>query len=266
MPVTRKTTPSPWSAYERAVATAQRRTIALLFGEVGTGKTRFGLTAPGPILVQSLDKGTEGVVDDILKQEGMEDKEIYVKEYDWDPAKDDFSQEYAQEIRDEIIKDFNHARQHARTCIWDKETDIWGVFRYAEFGGPSDAPKNYDRLNQRYWKLLNDAKASAGFNFFLIQGMKDEWGSETKVDPQSGRTKKSPISTGRRIRSGFGRLDEIVMLELHFRREKGEFLIDVGKARQQSASNPIQDTTVPGCTFAEFGTLLVPDSEKAEWE
>jgi len=253
--------PNVWSDYSLASASKVCRQIAMLSGEVGTGKTRYALTSPGPLLVQSLDKGTEGVVEDILAE--MPDKKVYVKEYDWNPEADDFSQEAAIALRDDIITDFNFALRNARGCVWDKETDIWKVFRYAEFGGPSDAPKNYDKLNARYFHLINQAKSTPGFNFFLIQSMKDEWGSETVVDPGSGARKRKPIQTGKRVRQGFDRLDEIVFTEMHFRRENGQFFVDIGKCRQNSA---LMDQSMPAYTFAEFGTLLIPNTSEEDWQ
>lgn len=253
----------PWSTYELATADKSYRQIALLSGEVGTGKTRYALTSPGPLLVQSLDRGTEGVVEQIL--EDMPDKKVYVKEYEWNPDGDsgDFTQEDAIKVRDEIIKDFEFARTHGHGALWDKETDIWKVFRYAEFGGPSDAPKNYDRLNQRYFHLINLAKSTPGFNFFLIQSMKDEWGTEVVVDQNSGGRKKKPIQTGRRVRQGFDRLDEIVFTEMHFIRKDGEFMFQIGKCRQNSA---LMDQEIPAVTFAEFGTLLYPSTSEEDWQ
>lgn len=255
---------SPWAGYDKAGATPNCRSIILASGEVGTGKTRFALTAPGPILVQSLDKGLEGVVEPILAE--MPNKEIYVREYDWNPQAEDFSMETAQQLRDRIIADFMHALKHARTIVWDKETDVRSVFQYAEFGGPAEGGniKDYDRLNQRYFHLINAVKSHPGVNAIFIQAMKDEWGKGAdKVDRDTGKVKKSFEKTGRRIRAGFDRMDELVFNELHFVRENGEFTIQTGKVRQNGT---LSDQTFPGMTFAEFGQLLMPDTEESDWQ
>jgi len=256
---------SVWKGYDRASIASLPRTIWLGSGEVGTGKTRFGLQMPAPILVQSLDKGMEGVVDQILAEQP--DKEIYVREYDWNPQADNFSQEVAIELRDKILADFEHGKKHARSILWDKETDIRAVFQYAEFGGPTNAGniKDYDRLNQRYFNLINGAKNVPGLNFGLIQSMKDEWQSTDsgKVDQNTGKRKKEMSKTGRRIRAGFDRLDELVMTELHFVRENGEFSIMVGKCRQNSS---LMDQTIPACTYAELGAMLVSGTEEGDWQ
>jgi hypothetical protein len=187
-----------WSGYTRATKATKPRTIFMASGEVGTGKTWLGLQMPGPLLVQSLDAGTEGVVDRWL--EDHPGAEIYLKEYDWNPNGEDFSQEKAQEIREAILKDFAYAKKHARSILWDKETDVRSCFQYAEFGGPAQGNniKDYDKLNQRYFQLINEVKKIPGLNFGLIQSMKDEWQSSDsgKVDQQTGKRKKEMSKTG----------------------------------------------------------------------
>lgn len=254
-----------WSGYTRQTAHVTHRSIVLSFGEIDTGKTRLGLTAPGPILVQSLDEGMEGVVEKILGNPADPaydpNKEIYTKSYDWDPSQDSFSQDYAVKLRDEIKRDFYFGLQHARTIIWDKETDIWQVFRYAEFGGPSEAPKNYARLNQEYFKLINAAKATP-VNLFLIESMKDEWGNTKGVNRETGATVTKPVQTGRRIRQGFDRLGEIVLMEIYHTYEDGHFYFEIGKCKQ---NEQLKGEKIPACTFSELGTLLHPDSTEADW-
>lgn len=252
----------PWASFERAELKTVPRLIWMASGEAGTGKTRFGLTAPAPVLVQSLDKGLEWAVKPILQD--MPDKEIYFREYDWDTEAEDFSQDYAIEVRDRIIADFMHGLNHARTIVWDKETDIREVFQYAEFGSPIEGNiKDYGKLNQRYFNLINKAKSVPGVNFGLIQAMKDEWiVSDAGVDNRTGKKKKAFSKSGRRIRAGFDRLDELVFAELHFEREKGEFFITVGKFPNGDYS----DQQVPACTFAQLGTLCDPATSESDWE
>ena len=136
-----------WSRYTRATVEqyTRHRLIGLSVGEVGSRKTSFWLEGPQPIVVFSIDQGLEGVVDRILR-EVAPDKEIHIKEYEWLPT-EATSQEEAVELRDQFTEDYEHALQHARTVILDKETDFWELFRYAEFGVPNDAPRNYPALN-----------------------------------------------------------------------------------------------------------------------
>lgn len=245
------------AAFERSLGVMKYRVIGRSYGEVGTGKTHFWLTAPGPIVVQSLDQGLEGVA---LEEFGK--KEIYPIEYDWHPT-EEMSQAEAIEIRDKFIKDFEFACKHARTVLWDKETDVWELFRYAEFGEPNDSPRNYPKLNQRYRKYVNLPKA-LDINFGLIQGMKDEWKTVSKRK-SSGEVVSAGAATGNRVAQGYGDLDGLVHVNLQHRREDGKFYINVGKARGP-ASTDMQDSEQCNISFAEFGQLLFPDSSDEDWE
>ena len=249
--------PSFADRFELADATRRIRSIILASGDVGAGKTRFSLTGPMPTLVQSLDRGLEGVVEEFLEQ----GKEIRTVDYRWTPGAEDFSQAFAKEVREQFVADYTDALDAgARTIVWDKETDVWEMFRYAEFGKPNDAPKDYAKLNQRYIALVNRVK-DYDASLVCIQSMKEDWGQVGPVSPTSG--KRGLAKTGTKSRRGFDRLDEIVFAELHFRREPSsdpevsgpEYFIDVGKCRQNSA---LQNQTLPGMTMAEFGTYLLP--------
>lgn len=243
--------------FEKSAGLIKHRLIARSFGEVGTGKTHFWLTAPGPIVVQSLDQGLEGVaLDEYAK------KDIYPIEYDWSPT-GDTSQDEAEELCKQFVEDYEYALKHARTILWDKETDVWELFRYAEFGEPNDAPRNYPKLNQRYRKVVNMAKAT-DVNFGLIEGMKDEWVT-VKKRKASGETVESGAASGRRKSAGFGELDGIVHLNLFHERKDGHMILNVGKARGPGGFE-IQDQAFTDLSFAEFASLVFPDTESTDWE
>jgi hypothetical protein len=251
---------SPFSRYTRATVEdyTRHRLIGLSFGEPGSRKTSFWLEAPGPIVVMSFDKGLEGVVDRVLRENPS--KEIYVKEYEWLPTLDT-SQEEAIALRDEFTADFEHAIQNARTVLWDKENDVWELFRYAEFGAPNDAPRNYPALNQRYRRLINMPKAT-DINFGLVEGMKDEWGS--KVNKKTGA--QGAAATGNRIRSGFGELDGLVHMVLqHHGVGPNDWAFTVGKVRGPGGV-AVAGETFPNLSFPEFAQLVFPDSSPEDWE
>ena len=118
------------------------RTIASVEGEVGVGKTYFGCTGPAPILIQNIDKGTEGVVE-LFRKEG---KEIYEEMYEWNPGEADDDDEgnlkaeaelkaAAIEVRNKWEKDYFYALENGvHTVVMDNESRIWQVYRYSEFG------------------------------------------------------------------------------------------------------------------------------------
>lgn len=256
-------TSNEWSRYTKASTEGRQRIIAASFGEAGTLKTSFWLTAPGPIVIQSTDKGLEGVVDVYLKtlsDETGKTKDIYVVEYD--PAVGVMAKEEAEEIRDKIVNDFEHALQHARTVVWDKETQVYEIFKYAEFGAPKDAPQNYYELDQRYRHVINLAK-DTDINFGLIQGMKTPW--VPKVNKKTG-TQGAVPSVDERVRRGMREIEELVHINIeHTTDTDGAFILKVGKSRGPGARE-IQNQTIPYVDFPSFAQLVFPDSVLEDWK
>src|SRR4249920_1322057 len=240
-----------WSQFE----TAQRsrstrpRLIWSSFGEEGTLKTTFGLQGPAPVFVQSLDYGLEGVDDD-FRAVG---KQIIEVNYDWNPT-DDTTQEQAIELRDKFVADYRYALRHARTILWDKETQVYPMFTAAEWpAGYRPDPKEWAPLQQRYRALINEAKAT-DINFGLIQGMKTPWDVGSK-----GLQK-----TKDRVRRGFAEIGELVHVNIEHFIEKAphdtppyRFMFRTGKLRGPGARS-LQYQEMPAVTFAEFGQLLFP--------
>ena len=248
-----------WSRYQKADVHVKQRIIAASFGEVGTGKTSWWLGAPGPIVVQTLDQGLEGVVEPFTK-----DKDIYIANYDlaFRPG-EEFTHACAVEARDKFVEDFEHAIGVARTIVWDRESDMWDMFFYAEFG-TDDAfgaapPKDWDRLKGKIRRLIAMAKAS-DVNFGLIQGMKNEW--VQKVNAKSGA--KQAAQSGQRIRKGMDDIDALVHINIEHTRTAGQFGLTVGKCRGPG-SREIQDQMLPSISFSEFAQLVFPDSDVEDW-
>lgn len=242
----------------------KHRVIGLSIGEVGSRKTRFWLEAPGPIAIFSLDQGLEGVVNGVL--DDAPDKEIQVWEREWFPTKDEDMQDKAIELRDEFLEKWEEVitSGHFRTAVVDKETDMWALFRYAEFGPDgNDAPRNYPALNQRYRKMVNLAKAS-DLNVGFIEGMKDRWGE--KVNKTTGA--KGVAKSGDRIRAGFNELDGLVHMVLtHSGVGPDSWAIEVGKVRGPGAIAVAGSTlSFEECeTFASFAQMVFPDTDDSDW-
>lgn len=247
--------PTGLDRFAKVSTMAKPRLIWAGYGEVGTLKTTFGLSAPGPIVVQSLDQGLEGVVEGVAL-----DKDIRECKYEWNPT-DDMGQDEAIRIRDSFIEDFETAVGCARTVLWDKETQIWEVFRYAEFGAPNGNPRDYGALYQRYRRLFNMAKAST-INFGVIQGMRSPWGETIKA---SGKTQLSKSAV--RERKGMDEVEELVHVNIeHFRSdEDGKFKMRIGKARGPGART-VQYRTFDYMDFTDLALMIFPDTEDSEWE
>lgn len=247
-----------------------RRTIALSSGEVGSGKSTFWLGGPEPVGVQSFDHGLEGVLEQYQRRfeaaHGRR-KAIYVKHYRWVQGALGFTQERAQETRDEFEADFATLLDTCRTIVWDKDTDLYSILRYAEWGGPNtETRQDYARIYARYMGYIEEVKERAHVTLGIIVALKDEWSS------QIGRSgKRQGVKLDNRIRTGCERLDEWVFTELRHRRvvvesatdnKSSEWWIDIGKSHQ---CTDLQDQSFEGLSFSDLGQLLIPESTQKEW-
>lgn len=254
-----------FARYRKATTDMKHRIVAHSAGEIGSGKTRFWLTAPGPIVIQSMDQGLEGVVEPYLLSLDTP-KDIHIADYDiiGAPGSDGYTHELAEAARDKFVADFEHAiTAKARTIVWDRDPEIWDMFYYAEFG-TDDAfaaapPKDWDKLKGKIRRLIAMAKAS-DVNFGIIAGLKNEWGKTT--NPRTGA--KAASQTGNRVVTGMEGVDGLVHTTLFHERHGKDFSITVGKSRGPGGYE-IQDQTLENVTFPEFAMLVFPDSDESEW-
>jgi len=169
-------TSNPLDRFELASAEEKPRLVGLSIGDVGARKTSFWLGGPGPVVVQTLDQGLEGVVGRYVRA----GKEVRVANYDLGYTTDEYTQELAVEARDKFEADFDVAVKNCRTLIWDRESDMYDLFVYAEFGAKERAdqfsaapPRDWDKLKGRIRRMIAIAKAH-DVNFGIIQGLRDE--------------------------------------------------------------------------------------------
>ena len=252
MAVTKK----DWGNFELVSDVVPHRLIFRSFGPEKSGKNHFGLTGPDPIAIQSFDIGLEGVVEKFRKA----GKEVRRTEYEFD--KNDCSQDAAIAIRDRFIEDYEVALQMARTIQWDTETELWEIFRFAEFGEASDAPRNYVQLNARYRDLIQRAY-NANVNLQLIQKVKERWKTVPKVNRRTGETTDSPYPTGEFEPTGFKEAGYIVQANLrHSWDSENGFAVHVLNCRQNMG---IAGETYHNLTMPELGQLVFPDSDESSW-
>lgn len=248
-----------FSRYVKADDVVKPRIIASSQGEVGTGKTQWWLGAPGPIIIQTLDQGLEGVVEPFTRE-----KDIYIADYDLGLTPgESFTHALAVEARDKFVADFEHALTVARTIVWDRESDMWNLFFFAEFG-TDDAfaaapPKDWDKLKGHIRRLISLAKAT-DVNFGIIRGMKNEWASS--INKRTGA--KGAAQTGNRVPAGMEDIDALAHIVIEHTRVNGEFAINVSKSRGPG-SGEVQDRTFSNITFSEFAQLVFPDSTEEQW-
>jgi hypothetical protein len=109
-----------------------------------SGKTHFALTAPGPILYQDVDIGSEGMIEKFLEKKKIERKE-YMFLRDVRKGKEDLKKA-AQPVWSKFLDDYYEALESSgrygtpfkkdgvRTIIWDNGADIWSLCLMTHLG------------------------------------------------------------------------------------------------------------------------------------
>ena len=237
-----------WGNFKKLTATAPPyRLICRSYGMEKVGKSHFGLTGPGPVAILSFDVGLEGVVEKFVAA----GTEVFSTEYEFD--KNSCTQDDAQVLRNRFEEDYARALVQARTIQIDTESELWEVYRYAEFGSASDAPRNYVALNARYRDLIQRAY-DKGVNLQLIQKMKEKW---TVTD--AGK----PTPSGVMESVGFKEAGYIVQVNLRHSWEKGRgFITEVLNCRQNMG---VAGTEHVNLTLPELGQMVFPDSSEVAW-
>lgn len=235
-------------------AVTPRRLILKSWGREKAGKSHFGLTAPGPIVGLYFDPGgVEGVAQKFLKTRadgGLGPKEIHVIQYRFNKKKN--TQDDAVALKEQFLEDYEAALNSPARTLQIDETELYELFRFAEWGRESARGREYGPLNGEYRGLLQDAY-DASKNLHLIQKVKEKW--------------KDDKPTGTMISSGFKLAGNIVQADLYHEWAlidgRVQFKATVTWCRQnmQLAGNEFVDLD-----WATLGQLVYPDSSPEDWE
>lgn len=222
------------------------RLIMRSWGKEKSGKNHFGLTAPSPIYGMYFDPGSlEGVAEKFCEPP-LGPKEIHEVQYRFNKKKN--TQDEAKALKAEFKEDYEtFLNSDAKTGQID-ETELWELFRFAEFGRESSKGQFYGPLNGEYRGLLHDAY-DAKKNLQLIQKVKAVWEDDKPTD---------------KIRAvGFPEAGNVVQVNLeHSWTVDGGFKVTVYQCRQNMA---IAGETFDDLDFATLGSLVFPDTSESDW-
>lgn len=227
-------------------------------GHQKTGKTNFLLTCPEPIVVMDFDLGTEGVVEKYVNK----GRNIKTKRYALDPDTDEKRLKAEAEERYEAWRsDFRTlcAKLKTGTLGIDDGTGAWEIARLARFERVDKAPPwLYPALNAEFRATLNHIK-DTNLNLVIQHKMSEIW--DSKVNSK-GQRESWP--TGRYERAGFKHMGYLIQANLAFRREGGNFSIEVVDTRHEG---DVAGYTLEGkdCTYAKLAEALFPDVEEPWW-
>lgn len=155
-----------------------------------TGKTHFACTAPGAVAFQSLDFGTEGIIE-------KHERKFEVREYNFSydltiKARGSEAEEQAEAIRYQYWKPFNDdcaeffGNPEFKTVVWDTASEVWEMLRLSNFGKLVQNPQlAYGPVNAEYKALVRMANV-ARKNLVLIHQMTKEF----KNNEETGNWKR----------------------------------------------------------------------------
>lgn len=169
----------------------KRHVFMLVYGDTGTGRTTFALTAPGPILLMHSAEKIDGVVEPFAREKEIKlfnFGEVYPPEATGDQVKAAAAAKWSQ-----MKAVWVHGLENFRTVIIDTETDAWELVRNAYFG---DVKPTGGRLEQNWgpvnadWKsMFKQFKSQTGANLIVISQTEDEYKENDKgFSNKTGRT------------------------------------------------------------------------------
>jgi hypothetical protein len=230
------------SSFQIVKPELKHRLIVSVEGHEKTGKTHFAMTAPGPIALQDIDVGTEGVVEKFTHE-----KTIHLAEYALDFP-------YQQKVAEQTWKQFTNdykmlLASQVRTGIIDNASEAWELLRLAKFGRLEKIMSHlYGPVNSEFRGLLRLAYKS-DVNLILLHKVKKQY-----VDDQWN---------GKYERTGFGDIAYLVQVAVETTKKDGKFFLKVLACRQNHAA---EGQIIESPTFAKLGMLVFPGTTEQEWQ
>lgn len=223
-----------------------RRLSMLAYGKTKTGKSRFGLTMPGPIAVINFDRA----LTDLLPQ--FPKKKILLLDLSGEYA-GGLNQKKAERLEAQFAAAWAEAlkSKEVRSVMVDKTSTLWEIVRWAEFGKIDHVkPHHYVPVNSRMRSYISSV-IDSDKNVLMIDDTKEEWVNEKP--------------TGRFVRDGFKHSDSLVQISLQFERKDKTFTTTVDSCAMNAdlAGWEFEDENI---NFPELATMAVPDSNREDWE
>lgn len=221
-----------------------RRLIVNVVGKEKQGKTNFGLTAPGPIILFDLDYGLEGVVSKFAGQ-----KDIYPTEYRINEISANQFLATWERFKKELVAALKE--KEVRSIVVDTGTEMWELIRLARFGKLTQVmPQHYGPVNSELRGLIRDAYSSDK-NLILLHKMTEVY--------------RNNQPTGEYAMAGFKDIPYNVQVNvLCWRDTDGIFHATINDCRQNSDLAGM-DLVGDMVNFQTLATLVFPGTEEEDW-
>jgi len=258
----------PAGLWQSAPTIFNRRAVFLeAFGDTGSGRTTFALTAPGPIAVIHCIEKIDGIIEPFAYKigpngDGTSGVHNFGGLFVGSPKEVCAAATLAWNNLEKAVID---AFTWARTIIIDTHTDAWELIRLSYFGAlkPSEGrtENNYGPVNAQWLTLFRRYKMQSKCNMIVIGKTKDEY----KVPP-GGKAGGMGQRTGNTIVAG--QKDIGSMAEVRIRTERD---IDGGTFKSKIIKGwmnaPVEGVELEN-EISNFGQLmgLVTGTDPEEWE
>lgn len=241
-----------------------RGVIMAVYGDTGTGRTTFALTAPGPIAFAHAGEKITGIVQTAARQKTVRVLNFGATLYGTPQQIADQAQPIWRKTRDGLMDALTKA-SWARTGIIDTHNELWELLRLAEFGelnpqGRTDAL--YGPVNARWRSLFkwHRAQLEPRMKSLIVIGQTRE---EYKDVTKNGR--KESVRTGRTISAGQKEVHYMADVVVRTSRgDNGEFLATIEKAWYKAEYEGVtlanEDATYPKVMS------LITETDESEWE
>jgi len=182
--------------WETAPPTVERRTIiAEAYGDTGTGRTTWALTAPPPIaLIHAGEK-----IDGVVQQSSTPTSDIQI--YDFGDVFKGDEEEVATAAKQKwhLLNDaVDDALTWARTVVIDTHSDAWQLLQLANFGTLNPQSKRgqfaYVTVNSVWRSFIKQFRQQELTNLVLV--------GQTSAEYKKSRNATRAEATGRTIRYG----------------------------------------------------------------
>lgn len=215
------------SMWESAPTELTRRCAFVeVYGDTGSGRTTFALSAPGPIALIHAAEKIEGIVQPFARLGKIGGVANFGRVLRGDDSE---VQRQAMEAWRGLEEAWFDAFNWARTIVLDTHTEAWELIRLAYFGdlkpsrGRVDA--NYGPVNARWRGMFKKFRHQDTCNVILIGQTKEEY-KEKKGGGSDGMGQR----TGNTIRAGQKEIPFMADVTVRTKRgPDGEFLSEIQK-------------------------------------
>ena len=248
-------------------------------GQTNTGKTEFGLSAPGPGIALCVDRGFDGVLDNPNPPKSR--NADFAFDVTAAPLATQTNQNTYLEYWRAFYERYKKALENldSKTVLLDGDSDSWELQRLATFGKLTQIPPiMYTDVNAARRAMIARAWDS-GKIIIATNKIKDEYVDKTdaKGDTVMGNDgKPTRVKSGNFVRQGFEDQDYLWQIQLrHLYRASGVNKV-TGKEIPQSwgirilkckPNPPLQGIELWGsdCNFASLVQVVYPHVELSEW-